>query len=111
MIVCDVKSCDYCQLSIATGQRWLREKIYDPRSVGQNSAYRHFHAEPIGGQEGKLLGKTPNGTRNCSRRSHRNELGGCLRLKGLERVRGHSRLEIVLSGEPFFPDASTVQVG
>jgi hypothetical protein len=51
MIVYDVKSCDYCQSSIATGQRWVREKIYDPRSDGQNSAYRHFHAEPFGGQE------------------------------------------------------------
>ena len=57
MIGYDVKSCDYCQSSIATGQRWVREKIYGPRSDGQNSAYRHFHAEPFGGQEGSCLEK------------------------------------------------------
>jgi hypothetical protein len=49
MIVYDVKSCDYCQSSIATGQRWVSEKIYDPRSDGQNSAYR--------GQEGSCWEK------------------------------------------------------
>jgi hypothetical protein len=52
MIVYDVKSCDCCQSSIARGLRWVREKIYDPRSDGQNPAYRHFHAEPFGGLEG-----------------------------------------------------------
>jgi hypothetical protein len=36
MVVYDVKSCDYCQSSIATDQRWVREKIYDSRSDGQN---------------------------------------------------------------------------
>ena len=51
MIVYAVKSCEYCQSSIAVGQRWVREKIYDPRSNSQDAAYRHFHAEPFGGQE------------------------------------------------------------
>jgi hypothetical protein len=51
MIVYDLKSCDYCQSSISTGERWVREKIYNPRSDGQNPDYRHFHAEVFGGQE------------------------------------------------------------
>jgi hypothetical protein len=51
MIVYAVKSCEYCQSSIAPGQRWVREKIYDPRTNGQDAAYRHFHAEPFDGQE------------------------------------------------------------
>jgi hypothetical protein len=51
MIVFNVKSCDYCQSSIALGQRWVREKIYDPQPNGQDPAYHHFHAEPFGEQE------------------------------------------------------------
>jgi hypothetical protein len=57
MIVYDARSCDYCQSSIETGQRWVREKIYDPRSDGQNPAYRHFPAETFGGQEGSCWEK------------------------------------------------------
>jgi len=51
MIVSEVRFCNYCQHSIAVGQRWVREKIYDPRSTGQDAAYRHFYAEPFEGQE------------------------------------------------------------
>jgi NMD protein affecting ribosome stability and mRNA decay len=51
MILYDVKYCDTCQSSIATGQRWVREKIYNPRSNNQEPAYHHFHAEPFDGQE------------------------------------------------------------
>jgi len=51
MSVFNVKSCDYCQSSIALGQRWVREKIYDPQSNGQDPAYHNFHAEPFGEQE------------------------------------------------------------
>jgi hypothetical protein len=47
MIGYEVKFCSYCKYSIAVGQRWVREKIYDPRSTGQDAAYRHFHAEPF----------------------------------------------------------------
>jgi hypothetical protein len=46
-----VKLCSFCQCSIAVDQRWVRERIYDPRSTGQDAAYRHFHAEPFEGQE------------------------------------------------------------
>jgi hypothetical protein len=57
MIVCNAKSCDQCQSSIAPGQRWVREKIYDPRSNGQEPVYYHFHAELFGGQEGSCWEK------------------------------------------------------
>jgi hypothetical protein len=48
MISCDVRSCDYCRRPIATGQRWVREKIYESPRPNQVPAYRHFHAEPCG---------------------------------------------------------------
>jgi hypothetical protein len=51
MIGYEVRFCNYCQHSIVVGQRWVREKIYDPRSTSQDAAYRHFHAEPFEGQE------------------------------------------------------------
>jgi len=51
MAAYDVKSCDYCQSSIAADERWVREKIYNPRSNNQDPTYRHFHAEPFGGRE------------------------------------------------------------
>jgi len=57
MIVYNAKSCDHCQSSIAAGQRWVREKIYDPPSNGQEPVYYHFHAELFGGQEGSCWEK------------------------------------------------------
>jgi hypothetical protein len=32
MIVC-FDQCDYCRSSIFSGQRWVREKIYDPSTA------------------------------------------------------------------------------
>jgi hypothetical protein len=57
MIIYDVKSCDYCKSTIAAGQRWVREKTYDPRSNGQVPVYHHYHAELFGGQEGSCWEK------------------------------------------------------
>jgi len=51
MIGYDVRFCNYCQHSIIDGQRWVREKIYDPRLTAQDPAYLHFHAELFDGQE------------------------------------------------------------
>lgn len=51
MIGYDIRFCDYCQCSIVTGQRWVREKIYDPRSTNGDADYRHFHAEVFGEEE------------------------------------------------------------
>jgi hypothetical protein len=60
MIGYDVRICDYCECSIGAGQRWVREKIYDPRPTSRDAAYRHFHAEVFGGEElsfGKNIGR------------------------------------------------------
>lgn len=51
MIVYEVRFCNCCQQSIAVGQRWVREKIYDPQARGTDATYRYFHAEPSEGQE------------------------------------------------------------
>ena len=52
MVTYDIKFCDFCRSPIAAGQRWVREKIYGAGSHCQDPAYRHFHAERFGGQEG-----------------------------------------------------------
>jgi hypothetical protein len=50
MTVC-WNQCAYCQSSIVSGQRWVREKIYDPTLNGRDSSYRRYHAESFAGQE------------------------------------------------------------
>lgn len=51
MIAYNARFCGHCQSSILAGQRWVREKIFDPRSRDQDLAYRYFHVEPFDGQE------------------------------------------------------------
>jgi hypothetical protein len=51
MIGYEARFCDYCHLSIQVGQRWVREKIYDPYSRNQVPVYRYFHVEPFDAQE------------------------------------------------------------
>jgi hypothetical protein len=51
MIVCYVNQCDYCRSSIVSGQRWVREKIYDPALNGCDPSYHCFHVEPFSGQD------------------------------------------------------------
>jgi hypothetical protein len=51
MVGYEIKFCNYCRQSIIVGQRWVREKIYDPRFTSQDAAFRRFHAEPLDGQE------------------------------------------------------------
>ena len=36
--------CAYCQSTIISGQRWVREKIYEP-STDKDPHYRRFHAD------------------------------------------------------------------
>jgi len=43
--------CGYCKSSIVSGQRWVREKIYDPALNGLEPGYHRYHAEPFAGQE------------------------------------------------------------
>jgi hypothetical protein len=57
MIDCLGSQCDYCRSSIASGQRWVREKIYDPALNSRNPSYHCYHAEPFEGQEGSCWEK------------------------------------------------------
>jgi hypothetical protein len=57
MIVCCARQCDYCRSSIGPGQRWVREKIYDPALNGHEPGYRHYHAEPFARLEGSCWEK------------------------------------------------------
>jgi hypothetical protein len=42
-----MKHCDYCHSSIVEGQRWVRQKIYNPYPDSQDATYQHYHAEPF----------------------------------------------------------------
>jgi hypothetical protein len=42
--------CAYCKRSIASGQRWVREKIYDSALNGRDPSYHRYHAEPCAGE-------------------------------------------------------------
>ena len=51
MIVGCVNHCAYCGSPISSGQRWVREKIYNSALNGRDPSYRRYHAELFGGQE------------------------------------------------------------
>jgi hypothetical protein len=57
MVVSCVRQCNYCRSSIVSGQRWVREKIYDPALNGRDPSYHCYHAEPFAGQEGSCWEK------------------------------------------------------
>jgi len=57
MIRYNVKYCDYCRSSVVAGQRWVREKIYNPHLDSGDWTYRHYHAELLDGQEGSCWEK------------------------------------------------------
>jgi hypothetical protein len=57
MIVCCANQCAFCLSPIVSGQRWVREKIYDPALNGREPSYRRYHAEPFTGQEGSCWEK------------------------------------------------------
>ncbi len=51
MIVCFTNQCEYCRSSIVPGQRWVREKIYDPALDGRDPCYHRYHAELFAAQQ------------------------------------------------------------
>ena len=51
MLICSPHECAYCRSPIASGQRWVREKIYEPTLVGQDARYRRYHADLFAGEE------------------------------------------------------------
>jgi hypothetical protein len=42
--------CAYCGLPIEEGQRWVREKIFDPAFTGLDPTYFRYHVELFSGQ-------------------------------------------------------------
>jgi hypothetical protein len=42
--------CAYCRSPIASGQRWVREKIYEP-FADDAPRYRRYHADLFAGEE------------------------------------------------------------
>ncbi len=57
MIDCFASQCRYCRSSIVSGQRWVREKIYDAALNSPDPSYHCYHAEPFEGQEGSCWEK------------------------------------------------------
>jgi hypothetical protein len=52
MFICNrPEECAYCRATIASGKRWVREKICEPALVGQGPRYRRYHAELFTGEE------------------------------------------------------------
>jgi hypothetical protein len=45
------QECAYCRSAIASGQPWVREKIYEPTLVGQDPRYHRYHADLFAGEE------------------------------------------------------------
>ena len=50
MIACFTNQCDYCRSPIVSGQRWVREKIYDPALNGRDPSFHRYHSE-IGAEQ------------------------------------------------------------
>jgi hypothetical protein len=42
--------CAYCRSAIAPGERWVREKIYEPFALNA-PRYRRYHADLFAGEE------------------------------------------------------------
>ena len=45
------QECAYCRAPIASGERWVREKICEPTLVGNEPRYRRYHAELFAAEE------------------------------------------------------------
>ena len=45
------QECTYCRAPIASGERWVREKIYESAPNGNAPSYFRYHAEVFAGQE------------------------------------------------------------
>ena len=57
MTVDTSKQCAYCRSPIVSGQRWVREKIYEAALNDRDPSYHRYHAELFAGQEGSCWEK------------------------------------------------------
>jgi hypothetical protein len=44
MFICS-HECAYCRSQIASGEPWVREKIYEPTLSGDGPRYHRYHAD------------------------------------------------------------------
>ena len=51
MFISSPHECAYCRSPIASGQRWVREKIYESAPNGDGPSYFRYHADLFDGQE------------------------------------------------------------
>ena len=51
MVASGTNVCAHCAAEIEAGQRWVREKVYEPALAGRESRYRRYHAELSDGRE------------------------------------------------------------
>ena len=46
-----IHQCAYCREPITSGQRWVREKVYELASDGRDLSYYRYHAESFARHE------------------------------------------------------------
>jgi hypothetical protein len=51
MLICGPQECAYCGAPIEPGERWVREKIYESASNGNDSSYFPYHADLFTSEE------------------------------------------------------------
>jgi hypothetical protein len=51
MSITPLNQCAFCRSAIVSGERWVREKIYDSALSGREPSYLRYHAEPCAGQQ------------------------------------------------------------
>jgi hypothetical protein len=51
MVASGTNICVHCAAEIEAGQRWVREKVYEPALAGREPRYRRYHAELFDGQK------------------------------------------------------------
>jgi hypothetical protein len=51
MVASCTNICAHCAAEIEAGQRWVREKVYEPALAGREPRYRRYHAELFDGQK------------------------------------------------------------
>ena len=51
MFISDPQECAYCRAPIASGERWVREKIFESPPNGNGPSYFRYHADLFAGEE------------------------------------------------------------
>ena len=57
MFISGPQECAHCRAPIASGDRWVREKIYESAPNGNGPRYFRYHADLFDGEEISCWGK------------------------------------------------------